>query len=80
LKYSGSHISAIARKFSGMTLFDYRMTFCMEEAATLLTQTSKSIAEIAGDLNFSNRTHFYRQFKKRFQVTPHEYRRIRQAF
>ncbi len=79
LNYSGSYISRIVKKYSGKTFFDYSMTFCMEEAANRISHSTGSISEIASDLGFSNRTHFYNQFKKIYNVTPNEFRKMNSA-
>lgn len=75
LNYSGVYLNEIAKKYSGLSLFDLGMTFCMKEAARLLTTTKDSVTEIGNTLGFTNRTHFYKIFKKTYGVTPAEYRR-----
>lgn len=48
----------------------------MEKAVVLLQTTDKSIQEIIYECGFNNRAHFYKEFGKRYQVTPKEYRNI----
>lgn len=43
-------------------------------AARLLRTTSLTIQEIMYRSGFSNRSHFYKEFDKRFDMTPREYR------
>ena len=74
LNYDGSYLGRIVKKNTGMTLFDYSMTFCLSAAEDLLRNTKKSISEIASDLNFTNRTHFYKLFQAKNGMTPKEYR------
>lgn len=76
LHYSGDYLNRIVNKFTDMCLYDYGMTFCMKKAAKYLTETNDSISTIAARLQFTNRTHFYTLFKKKYGVTPKEYRRI----
>lgn len=76
LHYSGDYLNRIVNKFTDMCLYDYGMTFCMKRAAKYLTETKDSISTIAARLKFSNRTHFYSLFKKKYGVTPKEYRHI----
>lgn len=64
LNYTGDYIYRIVKKYSGLSLFDYSMTFCLEEACHMLTETNKSISFISEELGFTNRTHFYNLFKK----------------
>lgn len=77
LNYNGSYLNDIVQHHTGMCLFDYGMTFCFKRAEQLLTDTDMSVSEIATQLNFSNRTHFYSLFKKQYGMTPQEYRRAK---
>lgn len=74
LNYSGDYINRIIHKFTGLCLFDYSMNFCMKKAAEELIHSQKSINEIANELNFSNKTHFYKLFKEKYGITPKEFR------
>ncbi|MDO4312023.1 MAG: AraC family transcriptional regulator [Eubacteriales bacterium] len=74
LNYNGSYINTIVKRHTGMCLYDYGMTFCLKKAALLLSTTNESIVSIAARLNFTNRTHFYTLFKKKYGETPGEYR------
>lgn len=76
LNYSGAYLNEISKKYSGMTLFDFGMTYCMKKAAYLLCSTKMNIMDISQELGFQNRTHFYSIFKKNYGMTPGEYRRI----
>lgn len=75
LHYSGDYLNRIVNKFTDMCLYDYGMTFCMKKAAQCLTETDESVSAIAARLKFTNRTHFYTLFKKKYGVTPKEYRK-----
>ena len=74
LNYSGDYINRIVRKFTGLCLFDYSMNFCMKKAAEELLYSQKTINEIAEELHFSNKTHFYKIFKEKYGITPKEFR------
>lgn len=74
LCYSGNYINTIVKKYTGMCLYDYGLTFVMKKAEHLLTETTNSISSIAFQLGFNNRTHFYKIFKKHYGVTPLQYR------
>lgn len=76
LHYSGDYLNRIVNKFTDMCFYDYGMTFCLKKAAQCLTETDESISAIAARLKFSNRTHFYALFKKKYGVTPKEYRKL----
>lgn len=76
LNYNGSYIGRIVKKYSGMSLYDFSMTFCMAKAAGQIKNTTLPISEIIANLGFSNKTHFYRQFKKIYNMTPNDYRNL----
>lgn len=75
LCYSGNYINAIVNKYAGMCLYDYGLTFTLKKAAYLLMETGMPIASIEMKLGFTNRTHFYKIFKKKYGVTPGQYRK-----
>ena len=75
LNYSGSYLNEICKKYSGLSLFDYSVTFTMKKAAELLATTTENIGDIEALLGFSNHTHFYKLFKKTYGITPAQYRR-----
>lgn len=75
LNFSGNYLNTIVQKHTGMCLFDYGMTFCLNKAATLLTTTKSSITAIAKELHFSNQSHFYKLFREKYGMTPKEYRK-----
>lgn len=75
LQYDGSYLNSIVKKYSGLNLFGYGSAICMKEAERLLRETDLSIAEIAEELSFTNRTHFYKLFEQHYSMTPKQYRR-----
>ena len=76
LHYSGDYIYKIVHKYTGLSLFEYGMDFCMREAAELLTESDLTIEEIIRRLGFSNQTHFYKLFKEHHGESPAKYRRL----
>lgn len=74
LNYSGDYMNRIVKKYTNMNLFHYCVTFRLKEAETLLISTNKPITQIAAELDFTNRTHFYTLFKQQYGATPKEYR------
>lgn len=77
LNYSGNYINTVVKRYSGMCLFDYSLTYSLKKAAKLLESTDIPISSIAQSLNFTNRTHFYNLFKEKYGMTPGEYRKLR---
>lgn len=75
LKYDGAYLSRIVKKHTGMSLTDYRLSFRMEAAKNKLRFTDMGISEILQELGCTNRTFFSRTFKRRYGMTPAEYRK-----
>lgn len=76
LNYTRDYLGRIVKRYTGLCLFDYGMTFCIKKAETLLRTTDKNIDNISKQLGFTNRTHFYKLFKEKYGITPKEYRKL----
>ena len=50
LNYSSAYLSRIVRKYTGLSLLEYEMSFRMREAARLLSITKAPVSEIMADL------------------------------
>ena len=74
LNYSGNYLNSVVVRHTGLCLFDYGMKFCMDYACQLLADTDRTVQQIAAELNFSNRTHFYKLFAEHTGMTPRQYR------
>lgn len=74
LNYSGDYLNRISKKYTGMTLYEYGMTFCLRKAEYYLLKTDYSISQIVSLLGFTNRTHFYSIFHNKYNMTPKDYR------
>ena len=72
--YSGDYLYKIVEKYTGLSLYEYSTKFTMEKACKLLLDSKLTVAKIMEQLGFTNRTQFYRLFKKYYGVTPKEYR------
>ena len=75
LHYSGDYINRIIKKYSSMNLSNYCMSYRLSRALELLKDTRLSISEIAFQLGFKNRTHFYKQFKEHYHTMPSAFRK-----
>lgn len=75
LHYSGVYLNNIVKKYTGLTIYDYGMTFCMKKTAELLVSSDLSVSEVAASMGFSNRTHFYKIFHETYHMSPYEYRK-----
>ncbi len=59
----------------GMSPTEYIRHIRLENAARLLKTTRKTVQEIIYACGFSSRTWFYREFQKKYGITPNEYRK-----
>lgn len=63
------------RRCFDRTISDFRNELRVERAAQALSTTERSILSIALDAGYENLSYFNRRFRRRFGVTPREYRR-----
>lgn len=73
-KCSKSHISHLFKKESGMTIRAYCNNLKLEDAKKLLLTTNLSVTEIGFDAGFNDSSYFIYLFKKKYGITPHQYR------
>ncbi len=73
--YSYMQLTRLFRKSTGMTMQDYFQYVKLDYAANQLRLTKRLILDISNDIGISSLSHFNHIFKKRFGVTPGEYRR-----
>jgi AraC family transcriptional activator of mar-sox-rob regulon len=75
---SGLSRSLLTREFrhyTGKSFVDYCNVRRVQKAATILVTRSDSVTQAALDSGFSNLSHFHRQFKAHFGLTPAAFRR-----
>ena len=71
---SMSNISHFFKKNMGITVSQYIEQIKLDRAKELLTNTDKTVADIAQELRYANSTAFIEMFKKNEGVTPGAYR------
>lgn len=59
---------------TGMTPGEFIKHLRLKEAAQLLTSTNFNVSEIFFKTGFNNQSYFFREFKKRYNCAPNEYR------
>ena len=74
-KFCG-HFMRWFKKMTGDSFTSYVNDRRLAEAAEALRQTDDKILTISQDAGFMNLSNFNRQFKKRYGVTPREYREM----
>ncbi len=83
--------STLARGFraaTGDSLTDYLVKLRLEKGAALLRENEWSVQEVARRVGFRSSGYFSRMFRRKFKITPHEYRQsfhfpprpVRQSF
>ena len=73
--YNKSYLSNMIGKESGFTFTEHLQNARIQNAGELLRTTDISIEEIIARVGYCNRSHFYRCFKKKHEMTPVEFRR-----
>lgn len=58
----------------GLSPISYLNSYRLQRAAHMLMNTEKSIQEIADVCGFNDNSYFSKLFKKKYHVTPHDYR------
>ena len=53
---------------------DLIKNYRIEKAAGLLLTTDRSIQDIIADVGISSRAYFYKEFTRKFDMTPKDYR------
>ncbi len=71
---STSQFMTLFKQVAGMTLVAYLNHARLANAARLLRETTRSIAEIASETGFSDQSYFDKRFKRAFGRTPKEFR------
>ena len=54
---------------------NYLINYRLKQAGQLLSKTEKKVSLISSETGFHNVDYFCRLFKKRYQLTPTEYRK-----
>ncbi|MBF6626374.1 AraC family transcriptional regulator [Aerococcaceae bacterium zg-BR9] len=72
--YNSSYFSTLVKKITGSTFKDILQEKKVEASIPMLLYTNESIKDIAIEVGFSNINQFYTLFKKKFGVTPAQYR------
>ena len=73
LGMSSTHFYRKLKQISGLSPGDMIRTIRLKHAAELLRQTSMNVTEIFYQSGFNNRSYFYREFQKMYQLAPKQY-------
>lgn len=73
--FSESHFMKFFKNHMGVPFVSYLNDYRLTLAARALTEGQEDVLTVAMDVGFSNVSYFNRLFKKKFQMTPLEYRK-----
>ncbi len=72
--YSESYLSKYIVRKTGKSFSDLRQEIRMEKACEMLSSSKLQVDDIATSVGYQSIEHFIRLFKKKYQLTPHQYR------
>lgn len=73
-RISVTQLQKIFKSLYGVPVYQYLREYRMEKAAVALTKSDRSVTEIALEAGFSNPGKFTEGFKRRYGMTPTQYR------
>ena len=73
--FSESHFMRYFKETMGTSFVEYLKDYRLTMAARLLLASDASILSISEDVGFENLSYFNRAFKKKYKVTPSQYRK-----
>lgn len=68
------YLASLFKKETGITIHSFIQNKRLETAENMLKNSAYSCADIANMLCFSSQSHFIRAFRKKYGMTPKEYR------
>lgn len=71
-----AYLSALFSKRTNQTITNYLQNLRLDKAAALLLDNSQTVAQIGTAIGYPSYPHFCRLFKRRFRVTPTDYREL----
>lgn len=73
--YSKTHFMTIFKQHVGISCTEFIIQVRLKKACELLANSSHTILNIAFTVGFRNLSHFNRQFKQYYNMTPRQYRK-----
>ncbi|MCC2255229.1 AraC family transcriptional regulator [Ruminococcus sp. CLA-AA-H200] len=78
--FSEYHFMRFFKKYTGTSCLEYIKNLRLEKAASRLAQGSQSVLDISMSCGFLNLSYFYREFKKKYKMTPKQFIRSAPAY
>ncbi|MCC8024821.1 MAG: AraC family transcriptional regulator [Clostridium sp.] len=73
--YSNSHFMKYFKQYMGVPFIQYLNDFRLEKAGGFLLETQDSVTSIAQRCGFDNLSYFNRMFRRKYSLSPGEYRK-----
>lgn len=74
--YTPEYTSRLIRKVTNSSFTKILKSTRLDISLSLLTETNISVSDISNHIGYPNPEHFIRTFKKAYNLTPSEYRRV----
>lgn len=71
--FSEYHFMRFFKKYTGISCLEYIKNLRLEKAASALAGKEQSVLEVCLSCGFSNLSYFYREFKKKYGMTPKQF-------
>lgn len=78
-KKSREHLTRSLKKYYDVTLTEYINDLRLNYASNLLLNTNTPVLEICFSCGFQSVSYFYKVFKKKYQISPNEFRKQHSA-
>lgn len=72
--FNTDYLGKLIKSANGVGFTDFIQEIKLKEACTLLENTDMPISEITYAVGYTNLSYFYKLFKKKYKITPIEYR------
>lgn len=73
---SAGHLSRLFKKNLGYTPIEYLINVRLYNSTLLLTKTKENIMAISNNIGYTDYNNFIRSFKKKYNLSPLEYRKL----
>lgn len=73
--FNPSYFSSLFKQHFGIGYSDYLSDIRMEQAARILRESNIRVGQLAQAVGYQNTTYFIKTFRRKYGVTPNEYRR-----
>ena len=74
LHYHPTYLNQLVKARTGMSILRLGQRQCIRQAMTLLRETDLTVAQVAQELGYHNRSYFYRIFQQETGLTPAQWR------